>query len=143
MQAKTDADDSMETGGRDPPNIFWRVGAALMYIIPWIDVIALGREVYHQFPNSIVLFLTPGMSCALHACYRCCSFCTDLLLCNFKADCVICRAVCWHLLQQSICPSSGLLPPVLVCGEKHQAPSLCPLQCNAGNFIAQYSSGKA
>ena len=67
VQAKTDADDSMETGGRDPPNIFWRVGAALMYIIPWIDVIALGREVYHHFPSSIVLFLTPGTQHALHA----------------------------------------------------------------------------
>ena len=31
-----------------------------MYLIPWIDVIAIGREVYHQFPNSIVLFLFPG-----------------------------------------------------------------------------------
>ncbi|KAL3137280.1 Protein TIC 20-II, chloroplastic [Trebouxia sp. C0010 RCD-2024] len=61
-QAKRDADsdDSMDTGGRDPPNIFWRVFAALMYIIPWIDVIALGREVYHNFPFSITLFLIPG-----------------------------------------------------------------------------------
>lgn len=67
VQASTDADDSMETGGRDPPNIFWRVGAALMYIIPWIDVIALGRQVYHNFPSSIVLFLTPGTQHALHA----------------------------------------------------------------------------
>lgn len=64
LQAKIrdpDADDSPQEGGRDPPNIFWRVAAALMYIIPWIDVIALGREVYHNFPSSIVLFLFPGM----------------------------------------------------------------------------------
>ncbi|KAL0044418.1 hypothetical protein WJX82_005391 [Trebouxia sp. C0006] len=63
LQAKIrdpDADDSPEQGGRDPPNIFWRVAAALMYIIPWIDVIALGREVYHHFPSSIILFLFPG-----------------------------------------------------------------------------------
>ena len=66
LQAKRDpdSDDSMDTGGRDPPNIFWR-DAALMYIIPWIDVIALGREVYHHFPFSIVLFLIPGMHRAL------------------------------------------------------------------------------
>ncbi len=64
LQAKIrdpDADDSPEQGGRDPPNIFWRVAAALMYIIPWIDVIALGREVYHHFPSSIILFLFPGI----------------------------------------------------------------------------------
>ena len=57
----------MDTGGRDPPNIFWRVFAALMYIIPWIDVIALGREVYHHFPFSIVLFLIPGTHQSLRA----------------------------------------------------------------------------
>ena len=64
LQAKIrdpDADDSPEQGGRDPPNILWRVAAALMYIIPWIDVIALGREVYHHFPSSIILFLFPGI----------------------------------------------------------------------------------
>ena len=55
-----DADETLEQGGRDPPNIFWRVAAALMYIVPWIDVIALGREVYHHFPSSIVLFMFPG-----------------------------------------------------------------------------------
>ena len=62
LQAKIrdpDTDDKVE-GMRDPPNIFWRVAAAFMYIIPWIDVIALGREVYHHFPFSIWLFLFPG-----------------------------------------------------------------------------------
>lgn len=55
----SDTDDVVE-GTRNPPNIFWRVAAAFMYIIPWIDVIALGREVYHHFPFSIWLFLFPG-----------------------------------------------------------------------------------
>lgn len=75
-QAKRDADsdDSMDTGGRDPPNIFWRVFAALMYIIPWIDVIALGREVYHNFPFSITLFLIPGMQHSTLTC--CCCYCS-------------------------------------------------------------------
>ena len=59
-----DADDSMDTGGRNPPNILWRVFAALMYFIPWIDVISLGLEVYHLFPFSIVLYLIPGIQIA-------------------------------------------------------------------------------
>lgn len=54
-----DTDDVVE-GTRKPPNILWRVAAAFMYIIPWIDSIALGREIYHHFPFSIWLFLFPG-----------------------------------------------------------------------------------
>jgi len=43
-----------------PPTILWRCMAALMYLIPWIDTIALGRDIYHSFPFSIYLYYVPG-----------------------------------------------------------------------------------
>eukprot|EP00210_Caulerpa_lentillifera_P009215 g8785.t1 len=39
-----------------PPNIFWRAMAAFMYLVPWIDAVTLGREVYHKFPVTIYLY---------------------------------------------------------------------------------------
>lgn len=60
-----------------------------------------------------------------------------LMSCHITAYCYLCRAICRHLLQQSICSSSGLLPSVLVGGEKHQAASLCALQRHAGKNIMQ------
>ena len=43
-----------------PPTLFWRVFAALCYLVPWIDSISLGREIYRRFRNLLVLYLVPG-----------------------------------------------------------------------------------
>jgi len=31
-----------------------------MYLIPWIDTIAIGREIYHNFPVSLIIYYLPG-----------------------------------------------------------------------------------
>lgn len=38
----------------------WRVFAALCYLVPWIDSISFGREIYRRFRNLLVLYLVPG-----------------------------------------------------------------------------------
>ena len=38
----------------------WRVLAALCYLVPWIDSISFGREIYRRFRNLLVLYLVPG-----------------------------------------------------------------------------------
>lgn len=59
-------DPSMEGSQSDaaanqgPPTLFWRVFAALCYLVPWIDSISLGREIYRRFRNLLVLYLVPG-----------------------------------------------------------------------------------
>lgn len=50
-------------GNRGPPSALVRVASAFLYIVPWIDVLSLGREVYHFFPTSLVLYLLPGAHC--------------------------------------------------------------------------------
>ena len=47
-------------GNRGPPSALVRVASAFLYIVPWIDVLTLGREVYHFFPASLLLYLLPG-----------------------------------------------------------------------------------
>ena len=47
-------------GNRGPPSLLVRVASAFMYIVPWIDCLGLGREVYHFFTNSLLLYLLPG-----------------------------------------------------------------------------------
>lgn len=54
------ADDDMDNPDQYPPNIFWRVIAACMYMIPWIDAVGLGREIYHKFPSFIYLYFMTG-----------------------------------------------------------------------------------
>eukprot|EP01026_Neomeris_dumetosa_P032326 TRINITY_DN25636_c0_g1_i4.p1 TRINITY_DN25636_c0_g1~~TRINITY_DN25636_c0_g1_i4.p1 ORF type:complete len:261 (-),score=14.72 TRINITY_DN25636_c0_g1_i4:237-929(-) len=49
-----------ESPNQRPPTILWRCMAALMYLIPWIDTIALGRDIYHSFPFAIYLYYVPG-----------------------------------------------------------------------------------
>mmetsp|Transcript_38166 Transcript_38166/g.90626 ORF Transcript_38166/g.90626 Transcript_38166/m.90626 type:complete len:247 (-) Transcript_38166:207-947(-) len=44
----------------EPPNVLWRVFAAFMYVIPWIDTLTLGREIFHTFPQTIILYLLPS-----------------------------------------------------------------------------------
>eukprot|EP00192_Tetraselmis_astigmatica_P020114 CAMPEP_0117666874 /NCGR_PEP_ID=MMETSP0804-20121206/10629_1 /TAXON_ID=1074897 /ORGANISM="Tetraselmis astigmatica, Strain CCMP880" /LENGTH=217 /DNA_ID=CAMNT_0005474489 /DNA_START=201 /DNA_END=855 /DNA_ORIENTATION=+ len=44
----------------EPPNLLWRVFAAFMYVIPWIDTLTLGREFFHTFPQMITLYLLPS-----------------------------------------------------------------------------------
>ena len=43
-----------------PPNLLWRVAAAMMYLIPWIDTIHIGREIYHRFPITVMIDVLPG-----------------------------------------------------------------------------------
>lgn len=54
-----DADDDI-AANQGPPTLFWRVFAALCYLVPWIDSISLGREVYRRFRNLLVLYFVPG-----------------------------------------------------------------------------------
>ncbi len=57
---------SFESSGTDaaanqgPPTLVWRVFAALCYLVPWIDSISFGREIYRRFRNLLVLYLVPG-----------------------------------------------------------------------------------
>ncbi|KAK9842566.1 hypothetical protein WJX81_006375 [Elliptochloris bilobata] len=52
--------DSDELGNRGPPSILVRLASALMYLVPWIDIIGLGRMIYHKFPSSLILYAIPG-----------------------------------------------------------------------------------
>lgn len=52
---------------KGPPNLLWRVASAMMYLIPWIDTIAIGREIYHNFPVSLFVYFLPGALLALEA----------------------------------------------------------------------------
>ena len=56
------ADDAPElsAGVKGPPKLPWRVAAALTYLIPWIDSLTLGKEIYHAFPSTILLYFIPG-----------------------------------------------------------------------------------
>ena len=54
-------------GNRGPPSLLVRVASAFMYIVPWIDILGLGREVYHFFTNSLLLYLLPGALVSVHA----------------------------------------------------------------------------
>lgn len=53
---------------KGPPPIMWRVLAALTYLIPWIDVISLGREVYRNFPSTLWVYFFPGRSLVSEEC---------------------------------------------------------------------------
>lgn len=58
-----DGDDSSSgsAANQAPPTLFWRVFAALCYLVPWIDSISLGREIYRRFRNLLILYFVPGM----------------------------------------------------------------------------------
>ena len=32
----------------------------MMYLIPWIDTIHIGREIYHRFPITVIIDRLPG-----------------------------------------------------------------------------------
>ncbi|BDA46212.1 probable Tic20 family protein Ycf60 at C-terminar half [Coccomyxa sp. Obi] len=51
---------SVPTGNRGPPSLLVRLASAFLYIVPWIDILTLGREIYHFFPTSLLLYLVPG-----------------------------------------------------------------------------------
>lgn len=53
---------------KGPPAILWRVAAAMTYVIPWIDSLALGREIYHSFPISLALYFIPGPMVDVYYC---------------------------------------------------------------------------
>ena len=55
-----DAGDGDAAANQGPPTLFWRVFAALCYLVPWIDSISLGREIYRRFRNLLVLYFVPG-----------------------------------------------------------------------------------
>lgn len=54
------AEDEDENPDKVPPNAFWKVLAAFMYMIPWIDAVGLGREIYHKFPVLLYLYYLTG-----------------------------------------------------------------------------------
>lgn len=66
VSARARDPDALEGGDDDkaanqgPPTLFWRVFAALCYLVPWIDSVSLGREIYRRFRNLLVLYLVPG-----------------------------------------------------------------------------------
>lgn len=62
--------DSDELGNRGPPSILVRLASALTYLVPWIDIIGLGRMVYHKFPSSLWLYDFPGALPAHAFCAR-------------------------------------------------------------------------
>lgn len=48
--------------------MFFRVAAALTYLIPWIDALSLGKEVYHMFPTTVLLYFLPGPAVGIYYC---------------------------------------------------------------------------
>mmetsp|Transcript_41461 Transcript_41461/g.105041 ORF Transcript_41461/g.105041 Transcript_41461/m.105041 type:complete len:249 (-) Transcript_41461:231-977(-) len=73
MAPKAKADDPDAIGldagaAKGPPNVLWRVFAACIYIIPWIDSLTLGREVFHAFPTTIVLYFLPAPFVSIYYC---------------------------------------------------------------------------
>ena len=44
----------------EPPTLFWKVIASLFYLMPWIDSVGIGRQIYHTFPWSTLLYVFPG-----------------------------------------------------------------------------------
>lgn len=60
-----DLDDETATL-KGPPSTLWKVVAALTYLIPWIDTISLGREIYHSFPSLLWLYFAPGPSVGVY-----------------------------------------------------------------------------
>lgn len=46
-----------------PPTLFWRVIAALFYMVPWIDSVSLGRFIYARFRNLIFIYMMAGRPC--------------------------------------------------------------------------------
>eukprot|EP00887_Chlorella_sp_A99_P002785 scaffold6.g2785.t1 len=52
--------DEEEESNKEPPSLLWRVAAALCYLVPWIDSMSLGREMYRRFRNLLVLYFIPG-----------------------------------------------------------------------------------
>lgn len=63
-------------GNRGPPGALVKVASAFLYIVPWIDILSLGREVYHFFPTSLVLYLLPGGH-PNPSCYCCMGLCEN------------------------------------------------------------------
>ena len=62
-----------ESPDKVPPNPFWKVAAAFMYLVPWIDAVGMGREIYHKFPLLIYLYFAscnspPQITPATQAC---------------------------------------------------------------------------
>ena len=47
---------------KDPPTPFWRSMAAFMYMVPWIDIVGMGREIYHKFPVLAYLYYAACLS---------------------------------------------------------------------------------
>eukprot|EP00803_Ostreobium_quekettii_P008517 evm.model.scf_337.2 EVM.evm.TU.scf_337.2 scf_337:8310-12018(+) len=62
------AEEDEENPDKEPPNIFWRTMAAFMYMIPWIDAVGLGREIYHKFPVFIYLYYMTGPFVGIYYC---------------------------------------------------------------------------
>ncbi|GAB4820803.1 hypothetical protein N2152v2_007849 [Parachlorella kessleri] len=54
-----EAEDEEELN-KGPPSLFWRVFAAFCYLVPWIDSITLGKEIYRRFRNLLVFYFVPG-----------------------------------------------------------------------------------
>ena len=59
-RAADDDAPALSPGVKGPPTLPWRVAAALTYLIPWIDSLTLGKEIYHAFPSTILLYFIPG-----------------------------------------------------------------------------------
>ena len=145
--------DADELGNRGPPSILVRLASALMYIVPWIDIIGLGRQIYHKFPTMLLLYVIPGAPSnpsshvkvagrELLVCYEC--LFVELVhaptpaglgpaWCRLSLTLVCaCRSVGACVLQQPVCAADRLLPPVLGRRQEQQAAPLRALQLHAG-----------
>lgn len=54
-----EAEDEDEIN-KGPPSLLWRVFAAFCYLVPWIDSITLGKEIYRRFRNLLIFYFVPG-----------------------------------------------------------------------------------
>ena len=65
VSARAKDPDALDAGddqaaNQGVPSMFWRVFAALCYLVPWIDSISLGRQIYSRFRTLILLYFVPG-----------------------------------------------------------------------------------
>ncbi len=65
LQKRTSTKASSSADGpadpKEMPNLVMRMLAAICYMVPWLDIIGMGREVWRRLINLVILLWIPGM----------------------------------------------------------------------------------
>lgn len=62
-QREYDEDEAVKAALERPPTMFWRIVAALFYMVPWVDSLSTGRQIYMRFRNFIFVYFAAGAWC--------------------------------------------------------------------------------